>query len=98
MAPDLEAMVRELYDKQKIREAPARYCRGVDRMDRALFLRYLAHVGPGWIDIHASRVDPPADLRVRKLAELGSELLQQVGMRLGSDRMTAWGRKLWGIG
>ncbi len=67
-------------------------------MDRALFLRYLAHVGPGWIDIHASRVDPPADRKVRKLAELGAEVLQQVGMRLGSDRMTGWGRKLWGVG
>ena len=67
-------------------------------MDRALFLRYLAHVGPGWIDIHASRVDPPADLRVRKLAELSAGLLQQVGMRLDSDRVTALGRRLWGQG
>lgn len=67
-------------------------------MDRALFLRYLAHVGPGWIDIHASRVDPPADLKVRKRAELGAEVLLQIGMRLGSDRMTGWGRKLWGVG
>ena len=66
-------------------------------MDRALFLRYLAHVGPGWIDIHASRVDPPAGLRMRKLAELGAGLLQQVGMRLDSDRVTGWGRKLWRV-
>jgi len=67
-------------------------------MDRALFLRYFAHVGPGWIDIHASRVDPPAAPPVRKLAEIGSGLLQQVGMRLDSDRLTAMGRKLWGQG
>lgn len=67
-------------------------------MDRALFLRYLAHVGPGWIDIHASRVDPPAALPVRKLAEIGSGLLQQIGMRLDSGRLTAMGRKLWGQG
>jgi FkbM family methyltransferase len=67
-------------------------------MDRALFLRYLAHVGPGWIDIHASRVDSPGDHKVRKRAEIGAEMLHQVGMRLGSHRLTGWGRKLWGIG
>lgn len=67
-------------------------------MDRALFLRYLAHVGPGWIDIHASRVDPPAAPPVRKLAEIGSGLLQQIGMRLDSARLTAIGRRLWGQG
>src|SRR3546814_12102741 len=38
MEPTLETMVRELYDKQKIREVITRYCRGVDRMDRDLFL------------------------------------------------------------
>lgn len=67
-------------------------------MDRALFLRYLAHVGPGWIDIHASRVDRPAAPPVRKLAELGAGLLQQIGMRLDSQRLMAKARRLWGQG
>jgi hypothetical protein len=31
-------MVRELYDQQKIRDVVINYCRGVDRMDRDLFL------------------------------------------------------------
>lgn len=38
MEPDIEAMVREIYDKQKIREVVTNYCRGVDRMDRDLLM------------------------------------------------------------
>jgi len=38
MEPDVEAMVRELYDRQKIREVVTAYCRAVDRMDRDLLL------------------------------------------------------------
>ena len=38
MEPSLESMVRELYDKQKIREVVTRYCRAVDRMDRDLLM------------------------------------------------------------
>ena len=62
MAPDLEAMVRELYDKQKIREVPARYCRGVDRMDRALFL---SAYHPDAIDDHGFFVGGPEDFWAR---------------------------------
>jgi ketosteroid isomerase-like protein len=35
---ELEAMVRELHDKQAIRECLANYCRAVDRLDRELLL------------------------------------------------------------
>jgi hypothetical protein len=35
---DLEMMVRELYDRQKIHEVVVRYCRAVDRLDRDLLL------------------------------------------------------------
>jgi hypothetical protein len=37
-APDLQTMVRELYDKQAIRECLNTYCRAVDRLDRELLL------------------------------------------------------------
>lgn len=38
MTKSIEALVCELYDKQKIRELVANYCRGVDRMDRNLVM------------------------------------------------------------
>src|SRR3546814_6697838 len=49
-------MVRELYDKQKIREVVTRYCRGVDRMDRDLFL---SAYHPDAIDDHGFVVAGP---------------------------------------
>src|SRR3546814_11593208 len=57
MEPTLETMVRELYDKQKIREVVTRYCRGVDRMDRDLFL---SAYHPDAIDDHGFVVAGPA--------------------------------------
>lgn len=36
--PDLAAAVRRLADREAIRDCVARYCRGVDRFDRALVL------------------------------------------------------------
>src|SRR3546814_6685283 len=56
MEPTLETMVRELYDKQKIREVVTRYCRGVDRMDRDLFL---SAYHPDAIDDHGFVVAGP---------------------------------------
>ena len=38
MEPTPEAMLREVYDKLKIREVVTNYCRGVDRMDRDLLM------------------------------------------------------------
>lgn len=38
MDPQLAALVRELADKQQIRELMVAYCRAVDRMDRELLL------------------------------------------------------------
>jgi SnoaL-like protein len=38
MTPELEAMVRELYDKQKIWEVVQRYARSNDRRDRDMFV------------------------------------------------------------
>lgn len=58
MEPSVEAMVRELYDKQKIREVVTRYCRGVDRMDRDLFL---SAYHPDAIDDHGFVVAGPEE-------------------------------------
>ena len=58
MGPTMESMVRELWDKQKIREAVTRYCRGVDRMDRDLFL---SAYHPDAIDDHGFFVGGPED-------------------------------------
>jgi len=38
MTPDADAMLRELHDRASIRAVLDRYCRGVDRQDRALLL------------------------------------------------------------
>lgn len=58
MEPTVEQMVRELWDKQKIRETVTRYCRGVDRMDRELFL---SAYHPDAIDDHGFFVGGPED-------------------------------------
>ncbi|MCK9543072.1 MAG: nuclear transport factor 2 family protein [Novosphingobium sp.] len=58
MEPSMEDMVRELWDKQKIREAVTRYCRGVDRMDREMFL---SAYHPDAIDDHGFFVGGPED-------------------------------------
>lgn len=54
----MEQMVRELWDKQKIREAVTRYTRGVDRMDRDLFL---SAYHPDAVDDHGFFVGGPVD-------------------------------------
>lgn len=59
MSPDLEQMVRELYDKQKIREVVERFARGNDRRDRALF-ESCFH--PDALDDRAMYVGGPEDL------------------------------------
>ena len=56
MEPDIETMVRELYDRQKIRECVTNYCRGVDRMDRELLL---SCYHPDAIDDHGFFVGGP---------------------------------------
>ena len=56
MEPSVEDMVRELYDRQKIREVVTNYCRGVDRMDRALLL---SCYHPDAIDDHGFFVGGP---------------------------------------
>jgi ketosteroid isomerase-like protein len=56
MEPDFETMVRELYDRQKIREVVTNYCRGVDRMDRELLL---SCYHPDAIDDHGFFVGGP---------------------------------------
>lgn len=58
VAPDLETMVRELYDRQAIRDAVTRYCRGVDRMDRELFL---SAYHPDAVDDHGFFVGGPEE-------------------------------------
>ena len=56
MNPELEAMVRELHDREKIRQVVTNYCRGVDRMDRALLL---SCYHPDAIDDHGFFVGGP---------------------------------------
>lgn len=36
MGADIESLVRELKDRQDIRDCLVRYCRGVDRFDREM--------------------------------------------------------------
>jgi hypothetical protein len=56
IAPDIEEMVRELHDRQAIRDKLVAYCRGVDRMDRELVLS-VYH--PDAIDDHGLFVGGP---------------------------------------
>lgn len=56
MTDELERMVRELHDKQAIRERINAYCRGIDRLDRALLLS-VYH--PDAIDDHGLFVGGP---------------------------------------
>lgn len=58
MEPNLETMVRELYDRQKIRDVVVNYCRGVDRMDRDLLM---SCYHPDAIDDHGFFVGGPED-------------------------------------
>ncbi|MEO6042015.1 MAG: FkbM family methyltransferase [Croceibacterium sp.] len=60
------------------------------------FMRYLAYVGTGWVDVHASRVDRPTPQRVRLLAEIGSRIARETGVRLRLTKLQAWSDKLWG--
>jgi ketosteroid isomerase-like protein len=56
MNDELERMVRELHDRQAIRDQINNYCRGVDRMDRSLLLS-VYH--PDAIDDHGLFVGGP---------------------------------------
>jgi hypothetical protein len=51
-------MVQELYDREQIRDCVARYCRGVDRFDRALIL---SAFHPDAIDEHGKFVGNPQE-------------------------------------
>lgn len=55
MTQDIAAMVRELKDRQDIYDCIMRYCRGVDRLDRAMLLS--AYHADG-IDDHGPYVGP----------------------------------------
>lgn len=56
MDAELEKMVRELYDRQQIRDVVVNYCRGVDRMDRDLLM---SCYHPDAIDDHGFFVEGP---------------------------------------
>ena len=56
MQPDVEALVRELHDRQAIRDLLHTYGRGLDRQDRELLLS-IYH--PDAIDDHGMFVGPP---------------------------------------
>ena len=58
MDKELEAMVRELYDKQAIRELINNYSRGVDRQDRDLLV---SCYHPDAVDDHGMFVGGPED-------------------------------------
>src|SRR6476659_244045 len=57
MGMDAEAMtlVRELKDRQEIYECLTRYCRGIDRLDRAMLL---SAYHPDAVDDHGAFVGP----------------------------------------
>ena len=57
-APNLQAMVQELWDRDAIRDCVARYCRGVDRFDRELIL---SAFHPDAIDEHGKFVGNPQE-------------------------------------
>ncbi len=56
--PSLEAMVRELYDRQAIRDCLMRYSRGIDRLDRELLV---SAYHDDAIDDHGLFVGPAVD-------------------------------------
>jgi hypothetical protein len=58
MEPSLEAMVRETYDRQAIRQVIDKYSRGVDRQDREILL---SCYHPDASDDHGMFVGPPGD-------------------------------------
>lgn len=58
MEPELEQMIRELYDKQAIREVINTYARGIDRQDRDLLLTCYH---PDAVDDHGMFVGGPGD-------------------------------------
>jgi len=66
-------------------------------MSAPVFMRFLAILGTGWIDIHASRVDGPQLTHARKVTEIASNLLMLGGMHLGSKKVIGWSRRLWGV-
>jgi len=53
---DMEAMVRTLWDRQAIRDCLMNYCRGVDRLDRALLV---SCYHPDAVDDHGVFVGDP---------------------------------------
>ena len=55
MNDGIEAMVRELKDRQEIYDCLMRYCRGIDRLDRAMLL---SAYHPDAIDDHGTYVGP----------------------------------------
>jgi ketosteroid isomerase-like protein len=55
---ELETMIRELYDKQAIREVMANYSRGIDRRDKSLLL---SCYHPDALDDHGMFVGGPED-------------------------------------
>jgi hypothetical protein len=52
---ETQLLVREMADRQAIRDCLMRYCRGIDRLDRELFL---SAYHPGAIDDHGPFVGP----------------------------------------
>lgn len=55
MATELEALVREMKDRQEIHDCIMRYCRGIDRLDRAMLL---SAYHPDGLDDHGTFVGP----------------------------------------
>src|SRR3546814_2073158 len=65
MEPTLETMVRELYDKQKIREVIARYCRGrseehtsaLQSLMRTSYAVFCWKKKPDYVSLHGDVLD-----------------------------------------
>ena len=67
--PSLEQKVAELWDREQIRQCLVRYCRGVDRFDRALIL---SAFHPDCLDEHGKFVGTPEEFVEWALGQHGA--------------------------
>lgn len=71
MTDDMNAIVRELKDRQEIWQCMTNYCRGVDRMDRELILTCYH---PDAIDDHGAIAGDPAEFADWVLEFVGKDV------------------------
>jgi hypothetical protein len=72
MDADLAAKIQELWDREKIKQCLLKYCRGVDRFDRALILEAFH---PDCLDEHGKFVGTPEEFVDWALGQHGASHL-----------------------